>query len=277
MQKIVTRPTMNPVVLGSSSIFLYLVSSVLLALRLWRRDLPSLHGKLPLLLPALLAAALHAGVLYEVVADPQGLNLVFFNALSAFGWIIVLILLVMSIRAPVETLGIGLMPIAALTVLGSLVFGGAEDPVEINDAAQLHILISMLAYSLLSFAAMQAVLLAIQLHYLHNHHPGGFVRALPPLAVMETMLFQLIAVGFVLLTLSLLSGFVYLENMFAQQLVHKTALSILAWAVFGVLLAGRRRYGWRGKVAVRWTLSGIALLLLAYFGSKLVLELILGR
>ena len=103
------------------------------------------------------------------------------------------------------------------------------------------------------------------------------MRALPPLAIMERMLFQLIAVGFVLLTLSLLSGFVYLENMFAQHLVHKTILSILAWAVFGVLLLGRRLYGWRGKVAVRWTLSGIALLLLAYFGSKLVLELILQR
>ncbi|MCB1564805.1 MAG: cytochrome c biogenesis protein CcsA, partial [Xanthomonadales bacterium] len=64
---------------------------------------------------------------------------------------------------------------------------------------------------------------------------------------------------------------------FAQHLVHKTVLSLLAWAAFGVLLFGRWRFGWRGKRAVRWTLLAMLLLLLAFFGSKFVLEVILQR
>jgi ABC-type uncharacterized transport system permease subunit len=87
----------------------------------------------------------------------------------------------------------------------------------------------------------------------------------------------LIAAGFVLLTLSLGTGFLFLENLFAQHLVHKTVLSLLAWLVFAMLLAGRMRYGWRGQVAIRWTLSGFIALMLAYFGTKMVLEWILKR
>ena len=104
----------------------------------------------------------------------------------------------------------------------------------------------MLAYSLLTLAAVQAILLAIQDHHLRSRHPGGFVRGLPPLQTMESLLFEMIAAGFVLLTLALVSGFAFLENMFAQHLVHKTVLSTLAWLVFGGLLLGRFRYGWRG-------------------------------
>ena len=123
----------------------------------------------------------------------------------------------------------------------------------------------------------QSVLLWIQDRQLHNRHPGGFVRALPPLQVMESLLFQMIALGFVVLTLSLFSGVLFLENVFAQHLVHKTVLSILSWLMFGVLLWGRWRRGWRGKTAIRWTLGGFFSLMLAYFGTKFVLELILHR
>jgi ABC-type uncharacterized transport system permease subunit len=87
----------------------------------------------------------------------------------------------------------------------------------------------------------------------------------------------MIAAGFVLLTLSLVSGFAFLEDMFAQHLVHKTVLSTLAWIVFGALLVGRFRYGWRGRTAIIWTLGGFVILILAYFGTKAVLELILHR
>jgi len=94
---------------------------------------------------------------------------------------------------------------------------------------------------------------------------------------MEHFLFQLIAAGFALLTLALFTGLIFVQNLFAQHLVHKTVLSLLAWLVFAVLLWGRWRFGWRGRTAIRWTLGGFASLMLAYFGSKLVLELILGR
>jgi ABC-type uncharacterized transport system permease subunit len=102
------------------------------------------------------------------------------------------------------------------------------------------------------------------------------VRALPPLQTMESLLFEMIAVGFVLLSLALLSGFSFLEDMFAQRQVHKTVLSIIAWFVFGTLLWGRYRFGWRGQKALIWTLSGFVVLMLAYFGSKVVIELILS-
>jgi ABC-type uncharacterized transport system permease subunit len=114
-------------------------------------------------------------------------------------------------------------------------------------------------------------------HFLRHHHLNPLVRSLPALEVLENLLIRLIAAGFLLLTLSLLSGIMFINDIFAQHLVHKTILSILAWLVFGVLLFGRWRYGWRGSTAVRLTLAGIALLLLSYFGSKLVLEVILGE
>jgi ABC-type uncharacterized transport system permease subunit len=141
---------------------------------------------------------------------------------------------------------------------------------------ELHILLSILAYSLLVIAALQAVLLAVQDHQLRNRHPGGLIRALPPLQTMETLLIQLIATGFVLLSLALLTGLFFLEDIFAQHLVHKTVLSLIAWGVFATLLWGHWRFGWRGRVAIRWTLGGFLFLMLAYFGSKLVLELLLG-
>ena len=92
---------------------------------------------------------------------------------------------------------------------------------------------------------------------------------------MESLLFQMIAVGYATLSLALLVGITFLEDIFAQHLVHKTILSIIAWTVFAILLHGRWKYGWRGRIAIRWTLIGFLFLMLAYFGSKLVLELIL--
>jgi len=119
--------------------------------------------------------------------------------------------------------------------------------------------------------------MAVQDYYLRHKKPLKVMRHLPPLQVMETLLFQLIITGFVLLTLSLLSGAIFVENMFAQHLAHKTLLSSLAWLVFAGLLWGRWQYGWRGRIVLQWTLTGFMVLMLAYLGSKLVLELILQR
>jgi ABC-type uncharacterized transport system permease subunit len=140
-----------------------------------------------------------------------------------------------------------------------------------------HILTSVIAFSLLNIAALQAVLLAIQDQQLKSHPPKHFIQSLPPLQTMETLLFQMLGTGLFFLTISLISGFIFIEDLFAQHLVHKTVLSIVAWIIFSCLLIGRMRYGWRGQTAIRWTLTGFILLLLAYFGSKLVLEIILHR
>jgi len=223
-------------------------------------------------------ALLHALVLYQGMTVAGGLNFGFFHAFSLAAWTIVLLLLFSSISKPVENLGIVLLPLAALTILLAMRFQESR----VLDASahwglKMHVLISLLAYSLLALASMQAVLLAIQDRQLRIHHPGGFVRALPPLQTMETLLFEMITVGFLLLTVALGTGFVFLEDMFAQHLVHKTVLGISAWMVFDVLLWGRWRFGWRGRIAIRWTVVGFVFLALAYFGSKAVMELILGR
>jgi ABC-type uncharacterized transport system permease subunit len=101
------------------------------------------------------------------------------------------------------------------------------------------------------------------------------MRNLPPLQTMESLLFEMLAVGIIMLTLGLGTGFIYMDDMLAQQVAHKTLLSLCAWVIFAGLLVGHYRFGWRGRVAVRWTLVGFGLLLLAYFGSKLVIEYLL--
>jgi ABC-type uncharacterized transport system permease subunit len=173
---------------------------------------------------------------------------------------------------------VAILPIAAVGLTLDLLFHTHHVMVERRALGlDLHIIFSILAYSLLAIAAAQAVLLAIQESHLRRKRPGGFMRALPPLETMETLLFQMIGLGFVMLTLALIKGFVFLQDIFAQHLVHKTVLSIAAWVVFATLLWGRWRFGWRGRTAIRWTLVGFVALALAYFGSKLVLELLLGR
>jgi len=260
------------------AVVLYLTGGSLLALRLFRGDTGPLTSKPSLLGVAFAGVVLHAAVLHPQVFTSAGLDLHFFRVLSLTAWTVVLLLCVSSLTKPVENLGIVVLPLAALTLILDLAYpppAGSLEPMDWGLRA--HILVSILAYGILSLAAVQAVLVAVQDRHLRNHHPGGFVRSLPPLQTMETLLFEMVAVGFALLSLSLFSGAAFLEDMFAQHLVHKTILSIVSWVVFGLLLWGRFRHGWRGRTAIRWTLAGFVVLALAYFGSKLVLELILKR
>ncbi len=224
------------------------------------------------------ALLLHAIMLYAELFTVRGLNLSFFNAVSLAAWTVAGLLLVSALSKPVENLAILALPVAAITVLLDLRFPGDHLLSEgAGWALRVHVLTSMLAYSLLTLASVQALLLAIQDNHLRRHHPGGFIRALPPLQTMESLLFEMISLGFLLLSVALATGFAYLEDMFAQHLVHKTVLSIVAWIAFAILLWGRYRFGWRGRTAIRWTLIGFAVLMLAYFGSKAVIELILKR
>jgi ABC-type uncharacterized transport system permease subunit len=168
-------------------------------------------------------------------------------------------------------------PLAAL-LLGVDVFMTPRTlPLAMGWQIKLHVTVALLAFSVLSIAAVLAILLAIQERALRHREFGSWLRALPPLTLTEALLFRLIGAGFVLLTLTLLSGILFVDDLFGQHLIHKTVLSIVAWLVFGVLLFGRKQYGWRGRRAVNLTLIGMAILLLAFFGSKFVLEVILHR
>jgi ABC-type uncharacterized transport system permease subunit len=264
--------------IGILAVFLYVISGGLLGLRLARGNVTTGAARLAILALGLSAVILHATLLSQSILTDQGLSLGFFNAASLISWLMAALLLVAALTQPVENLGIALLPFAGATLVLDLIFSSTHT-VRATGSWELdaHILISILAYSLLSIAALQAILLAIQDRHLRNRQPGGFIRALPPLQTMESLLFQMIALGFILLSLALLSGILFLEDIFAQHLVHKTVLSIAAWCVFATLLWGRWRYGWRSQTAIRWTLGGFVVLMLAYFGSKLVLELILKR
>lgn len=271
-------PLMQAVGFATFAILLYLVTSAALTIRLARAESGLSVNRSVVLLLGFGAVALHAIALYPQLVTERGLNLGFFNAASLTALITALLLLMASIRQPVENLGIPLLPVAAATMALALWYPN-QRAVIAGDSWQLdlHILFSVLAYSMFALAAVQSVLLAIQDNHLRNRHPGGFIRALPPLQVMERLLFQMIAVGYALLSVALLTGILFLEDIFAQHLAHKTILSLTGWVIFGVLLWGRWKFGWRGRKAIGWTLSGFAFLILAYFGSKLVLELILTR
>jgi ABC-type uncharacterized transport system permease subunit len=258
---------------------LYLLSSVFIAIILRERlENKSVFNPHWLLLTWGGALVIHAVSLYGLLVTPEGLDLGFFRALSTVGWLAAALLIVSCFGRASISLGLILLPLAGLTaVLAATLPEISFIPRHTNPGLDLHIFISLLAYSLLTLATLQALLLSYQNRHLHNHRPGGLIRILPSLQEMERMLFQFITVGFVLLTIALGTGFLYLDNIFAQHLVHKTILSFAAWIIFGILLWGHWQFGWRGKLAVRWTVGGFIVLMLAYFGSKLVLELILGQ
>ncbi|HEY1076080.1 MAG TPA: cytochrome c biogenesis protein CcsA [Fontimonas sp.] len=234
---------------------------------LWlERSLPA-----PALILHLLALSQHV---FQGEAVTIGIN----EALSLFVWQSAALLWVMCFREPLRTMGSFVYPLA-----GAMAVLAATWPTPVSELsiagwkARTHIVLSLFSAGLLTLAAVQALLLASQDRLLHARQLSGIANALPPLQTMERLLFQLIGIGFVLLSLTLLSGLWFIRDWLAQHLAHKTVLSVTAWLIFGVLLWGRLRHGWRGRTAIRWTLAGYLMLVLAYFGSKLVLELLLGR
>ena len=181
-------------------------------------------------------------------------------------------------RRPLQNLLIVLFPLSALTVLVAT-FAPDTTPLlsHLSGGMILHISSSILAYAILTLAAIQATVLALQDHQLKNRHTRGIIQVLPPLQLMEAMLFELLWIGVALLTIAIASGVVFIDDIFTQSLVHKTTLTIAAWLLFSTLLWGHYQLGWRSNTAVRFTLVGFGLLVLAFFGSKLVLEVILHR
>lgn len=272
---------MNTLLLSLSAIVFYIIASLSRS-HLARKILP--QSKTFLLSLGVFAGFLHAAALYSGIWLNAGISLSFFNSASLIAWIIVLLLLISLPYKPVENLVTILFPLAAfiLALNSFLLIYQADASPHIHISAntplgiKVHVLSSILAYSLLAIAALQAVLLAVQDHQLHKKRPIWVMKKLPPLQVMESLLFQMISMGFLLLSISLLSGFLFLEDIFAQHLVHKTILSIIAWCTFALLLWGHWYYGWRGRTAIKWHLSGFFLLMLAYFGTKYVLEMLLN-
>lgn len=221
----------------------------------------------------------HGIVAWESVSPQGGISLGFYKV-SALMFLVINVACIASLLLgrPLQNLLVILFPLSALSVVVSTF---APDTsalfTDLSGGMLLHIGSSILAYAVLTLAAIQSAVVALQDHQLRHHHTRGLIQVLPPLQLMETMLFELLLIGVILLSVSVVSGFLFLDDLFAQSLVHKTVLTLFAWALFSILLWGHHQLGWRSQVAVRLTLAGFALLMLAFFGSKLVLELVLQR
>ena len=262
----------------------YLITALiytLVAADFWRNATTPATGKSLRWHSAMIAIglALHGWLLYRSLFT-TGFNLGFANALSAIFWLTVLIYWLTDLKHHLHSLQAFVLPPAAFFVLlqklmpESHLLPYADQPL-----FKAHLVIAMLAYSLFTFAALHAMLMAVAERNLHQKPSLLKLPDFPPLMTMETLLFRVITMGFILLTLTLVSGILFSEELFNQPLKfnHKNLFTILSWLVFGSLLLGRYKYGWRGRTAIRWTLSGFVLLVLAYVGSKFVLEILLHR
>lgn len=222
---------------------------------------------------------LHGVLLYKSLFA-GGLNLGLTNALSAIFWLTVLIYWIADLKRELHCLQAFVLPPAAVFVLLQQLLPETHLlPYADQPAFMWHLVIALLAYSLFTFAALHALLMTVAERSLHRKPTWIRLPDFPPLIVMETLLFRIIGLGFFLLTLTLVSGIVFSEQLFHQalKLNHKNIFTIISWLIFGALLIGRYQYGWRGRTAIRWTLSGFGVLLLAYIGSKFVFEILLGR
>ena len=237
----------------------------------------------------LVPGAMHSYLLWTVLFDAPELHFGFGHALSVMLWLAVTIYWLENLFVRVEGMQPLILGLAAICAPLPALFPGFPSPAYANSLEfRMHLTLGMLAYSLFTLAALHALLMTVIERRLHGRngpaHAGasrltGPLFSLPPLLTLESLLFQIIAMGFVLLTLTLVTGAIFSETLFGQAIRfgHKTLFAIISWVIFAVLLAGRYLYGWRGRMALRYTLAGFITLLLAYVGSRFVLEVILHR
>ncbi|HTT10159.1 MAG TPA: cytochrome c biogenesis protein CcsA [Burkholderiaceae bacterium] len=254
-----------------------------LAWVMWRSLQAGGRGDARWFLPVLAAA--HAALLASAVVDSEGIRFGFAHFLSATFLFTVLVVWAEGFLVPIRGLLVLVLPLAAVAAVLPAIFHGSQIAATSETLAfRAHIVIALAASSLFTIAAMHALLMASMDRSLHS--AGGNETALgrvlaevPPLLAMERLLFRLIWTGFLLLTATLISGVLFSEQLFGRALRfdHKTVFTIASWVVFAGLLVGRHFFGWRGRTALRWTLVGFVMLLLAYVGSRFVLEVILHR
>ncbi|MGA8004721.1 MAG: cytochrome c biogenesis protein CcsA [Burkholderiales bacterium] len=239
----------------------------------------------------LLPLVLHGWLLYADVVAPAQPHFGFAHALSAMLWLAVLFYWIESFFYNLEGMQAPVLALAALTAPLPAIFPGYATTHAASFEFKLHLVLAMLAYSLFTIAILHALLMAVVERRLHGARKGpmaigeplgplrGPFASLPPLLTLEKLLFRLIGAAFALLTLTLATGIMFSESLFGRPIRfdHKSVFAVVSWLTFAALLVGRHFYGWRGRTALRWTLVGFVLLLLAYVGSRFVLEVVLGR
>lgn len=233
-------------------------------------------------LRAVFAAGLmiHGFALGHSLFGGDGLNIGFSHAISLIVWLVILAYFLIGFDNQFLRLSaLYLAPIAALAALLPVAMPGQRIVHYAEFAFKLHFVVAILAYALFTVAALHALFMLFLEKRLHEGALPASMQGMPPLLRIERLLFQLLGVAFILLTLTLASGVLFSETLFGKafQLSYKTVFAVFSWVIFGGLLLGHWKFGWRGRVAIRWTLIGFALLLLSYVGSKFVLEIILKR
>jgi len=220
---------------------------------------------------------IHGEALFTLIFLADGFDLTIGNVISMIGFELAIISLIASLEPALRGISGGLVLLASLTVLLMGPSGEALSGAGLAWQVRAHILVAMLSYGLLSVETIVALYALVQERRLHAAKLSPVNQLFAPLETTEKLLFGVAAAGFAGLTLAIVSGLSFVEDLVEQHLAHKFGLSLLAWAVFGILLAGRFFKGWRGKRAVRLYLGGFAVLCLAYFGSRLILEEVFNR
>lgn len=250
----------------------------------WRFGRPGAPGRYPVrgellvLVPALLA---HAALVWLPVAESQTFPGGFAYALSVVAWLMLTLYWGGSFFYPLKGLQLLLYPLAAVAMVAAAVLpqdAGGGFAVG-NLPLMLHVAVSLLSYGLFGIAALLALLVLLLDRELHRHRFSPLVSFLPPLLSLEKLMFQSMLWGFALLTVSAASGTVFSEAVFgkAVEWSHKSVFGLSAWVIYGLILLLHRTRRWRGRRAAWWSLAGFASLMLAYIGSKFVLQIVLQR
>lgn len=235
-----------------------------------------LKAELAILAPTLLV---HGAVLVLPVLRDQILVMGFGYAVSLIVWLMLMMYWAGSFFYRLKGLQLLLYPCAAFSLLVAVVFPGHYVGYQISNwPFVLHVGGSLLAYGLFGIVTLLAVLILLLNRNLHKHRFSPLTKFLPPLLSLEKLMFQGMAVGFLLLTFSVVSGTFFSEIIFGRpaDLSHKTLFGILSWLIYGGLLLRRKMTFWRGKQAALWTIAGFISLMLAYVGSKFMLEVVLS-
>jgi ABC-type uncharacterized transport system permease subunit len=219
----------------------------------------------------------HSYVLFEAVRTGEAIRLAITDSASLVGWVVAGTTLVAMSSLPLAALPAVLLALAGILAIGTGVFTGFREIHLPQWEVTAHITLAALAAGWLSMAAVLVLVLTWQNNRLRARQPLGLMSVMPPIETVERLLFASLSAGFAVLTLALVTGFFFVYDAVEQHLVHKMALAIVAWVIFAVLLWGRYRFGWRGRQALRFTIGGFVALALAYFGSKFVLEVMLGE
>lgn len=261
---------MNDWILSLITVFIYIGITVFEALRF--------AGKINLFrLSAIffgyIAISLHGLLLYWWVDTATGQNLAFFNMISLMTWLVAVLVMFAALYKSVDGLIILICPLAGISIL-LVMFFPAENVIDTgaNPKQLIHILLAVLTVSVLCVAALQAILLALQEYQLRYKRGIWWWKNFPPLETMETFLFQMIGFGFALLSIVIVTSLSFFHALLVHQMAQKAVIVVLAWFVFAGLIVGRCFFGWRGRKAIYGTLSGVGLLILAYWSSKLILE-----